>query len=69
MRSGGSHCPFGQDEMYVLGANGHNGLIHELAADGPEVIPEVAAGVDGLWIVRCRVCAQALRAISGRALP
>ena len=51
MRSGGSHCPFGQDEMYVPGPGGHNGLIHEVAMRVREVIPEVVADVDGLWIL------------------
>ncbi len=51
MRSGGSHCPFGQDEMYVPAAYGHNGLIHEVAVKGRKVIPEIVVGVDGLWIL------------------
>ena len=51
MRSGGSHCPFGQDEMYGRGHRRHNGLIHERCrCDPSKVIPEVPADVDGLWI-------------------
>src|SRR6185436_10619618 len=49
-RSGGSTCPFGQDEMYGRGPGHHNGLVHELVANRSEVIPEVDAAVDGLWI-------------------
>jgi hypothetical protein len=49
-RSGGSTCPFGQDEMYGRGRGHHNGLVHELVAKRSEVIPEVDAAVDGLWI-------------------
>ncbi len=51
MRSVGSHCPFGQDEMYVPGPQGDNGLIHEVSMQGREVIPEVVGDVDGLWIL------------------
>jgi nitrite reductase/ring-hydroxylating ferredoxin subunit/uncharacterized membrane protein len=51
VRSGGSHCPFGQDEMYGREACSHNGLIHEVAVGIPKVIPEVVVDVDGLWIL------------------
>ena len=49
-RSGGSTCPFGQDEMYGRGARGHNRLVHELRMNLHEVIPELPRDVDGLWI-------------------
>ena len=49
-RSGGSTCPFGQDEMYGRGLLRHNGLVHELASRRSEVIPELPRDVDGLWI-------------------
>jgi hypothetical protein len=49
-RSGGSTCPFGQDEDYGRTRCGHNGLVHELVAKSREVIPDLRADVDGLWI-------------------
>lgn len=36
--------------MYGRGRRHHNGLVHELGADGPKVIPELEGDVDGLWI-------------------
>jgi nitrite reductase/ring-hydroxylating ferredoxin subunit/uncharacterized membrane protein len=36
--------------MYGRDVRRHNGLVHEVAGTCQKVIPEVAGGVDGLWI-------------------
>src|SRR5215212_59616 len=51
VRSGGSHCPFGQDEMYPRSPNRDNGLINEFRARTVGLIPELVLSVDGMWIL------------------
>ena len=57
-RSGGSTCPFGQDEMYGRGPAPTTGLSTKLRYRCPKVIPELAGDVDGLWIHSPGRCAD-----------
>src|SRR6478752_6904523 len=59
-------CPFGQDEMYGPGPYIHNGLIHELAGKGSDLIPKFADVVDELWILIGEVAADGPSARASR---